>query len=68
MGEVWYGRSDCLAANPVSDRDRMEADQVAPLHVRDAALGNQSTYVPDRDTEVLSDGGDVDQAWDAPVA
>jgi hypothetical protein len=66
-GGVRYSRSDRLAVDPVSDRDGIEAEQVAPLDIWDATLGNQSTYVPDRHAEVLSDGDDVDQAWDAPV-
>src|SRR4051794_23751879 len=59
---------DCFAAEPLGDGDRIEPQQVSPLHERDASLGHQSTNVPHRYVEMRRDRSDVDEARDVRTA
>jgi hypothetical protein len=54
-------RIDALAVEPCGDGSRVEAQEVAPLEVRDASFGDEASDVADGDAEVFSDGGDVEQ-------
>jgi len=55
---------DRVAAEPIGDGDRIEAQKVSPLHLGDASLGDQSTNVSHGHVEVRRDRGDVDEARD----
>jgi hypothetical protein len=44
---------------------RIEAEQVAPLQVRDASLGDEAADVPDADAKVVGDVVDVHESWEA---
>lgn len=49
------------ALEPVVDLGRVEADEVAPLDVGDAALVDEATDVADFDAEVLGESLDVEE-------
>jgi len=49
-------------SKPHAYLDRIEAQQVTPLEVRDATLSDQPAHVSNRHPEVRGDLVDVDQA------
>jgi hypothetical protein len=54
-------RLDALGVKPCGDGVRVEAQEVAPLEVRDAAFGDKPSDVADGDAEVFSKLVDVEQ-------
>jgi len=52
---------DGIVGEPGRDHVWVEAQQVAPLDIGDATLGDQTPDVSDADAEVTGDSCDVDQ-------
>lgn len=57
---AWLGW-DLLITKPRGDPVGIEAEQVAPLQVRDPTLGDEPANVADRDAEVVGDHGDIEK-------
>ncbi len=56
------GSDDAPSLDPLVDVVRVEADELADLEERDAALGDQTPYETLRHAEPFSESGDVDQS------
>lgn len=54
-------RVDTALRYPVRDLARIESEQVAPLHVRDSSLGDETPNVPDTHAEAIGGLFDVQQ-------
>jgi hypothetical protein len=52
-----------VVVNPRGDLVGVEPDEVAPLDVGDAPLGDESTNAAGVDAKVRRKSGDVEQSW-----